>query len=293
MLYTNGRAQNHTTQFPSRPPPPQPFNESTVSLILDQQLRHPVLQLHIESPPESRRPSAQTVGWLANMLRQRRSERVCWPTKLYHFDRKFSAKSLFQQAEQMTELCAENFADWLADLGNDHEVTITKDIVMQLFSIGVEGDSAKALCVEPRQCKAVPHDVAIGLGQPEISIERNVARLLRTDRRDRERSQVRTVAFGRTLPADMYRSKVGAPCVPPLVPKFPDALHTKRAVFEGITHLRSTKQIVQHMLEREQHGEGLRRPDYLVESGCFKAAAVAKVDQAETPLYAHFIKAEI
>lgn len=225
------------------------------------------------------------------MLRQKRADRVCWPSKLYHFDRKFSQKTLFEQAEQMMDMAAEDFADWLANLGNDREMTLTKDILMQLFSITIEGDSAKALFVEPRQRKAVPAEVADILHMPSLAIEHNVRRLLDSDAAQRTATLVQKVGFGRTLPRALYVEKSDAANIPPMQPKFPHDLRSKRTIFHGITHLRSTKAIVTHL---ERHPD-VGRPKFLVQSGLFggkaaKSKAPSQEKQPYRPLYADLMK---
>lgn len=82
----------------------QEFNESTLTEILDKQLAYVHVNLQIDPPPEPRRPPKQPVNWVAHFLRQPRKDRVVWPSKLYNFDKKFSQKTLHEQAEQLMEL---------------------------------------------------------------------------------------------------------------------------------------------------------------------------------------------
>lgn len=55
-------------------------------------------------------------------------------------------------------------------MGSDKESNLTKDIIKQLFSIGIEGDASKALYVEPKQKRAIPHEVAQSLQMPGVYI---------------------------------------------------------------------------------------------------------------------------
>ena len=50
----------------------------------------------------------------------------------------------------------------------DSETTITKDLIKQLFSLGIEGDASKALYVEPKPIKAIPNEVAKIWGVTEV-----------------------------------------------------------------------------------------------------------------------------
>lgn len=61
------------------------------------------IDLKIEPPPEPRR-TFRTFNWAANYLRQPRKDRVVWPSKIYNFEKKFVNKTLFEQAEQLTDL---------------------------------------------------------------------------------------------------------------------------------------------------------------------------------------------
>lgn len=63
-----------------------------------------VINLKIDPPPEPRKPVRKTVNWVATYLREQRKDRVVWPSKLYRFDRKFSQKTLFDQANQLMDL---------------------------------------------------------------------------------------------------------------------------------------------------------------------------------------------
>lgn len=132
---------------------------------------------------------------------------------------------------------------------------------MDLFSIGVGGDTSKALHIEPKMKKAIPYEVAFSLNCPEVrfcscvyyfcrlaifsilylrlqfSIEKNVDRLTKEDEKNRPKSS-RYSAFGRTLPAKMNIIKCSADFVEPRKLDFPEDLRTKRLLFKGITHLK-------------------------------------------------------
>lgn len=57
----------------------------------------------------------------------------------------------------------------MAGLGNENEPTLSAGTIKQLFSIGVEGESSRALYVEPRLRKAVPDEVAQSLEMPKVN----------------------------------------------------------------------------------------------------------------------------
>lgn len=59
----------------------------------------------IDPPPEPRRPAAGACkNWLENYIRAPRKDRVRWPSKIYCSDRKFSQKTLYEQADQLMDL---------------------------------------------------------------------------------------------------------------------------------------------------------------------------------------------
>lgn len=239
------------------------LNPSNVTLIRDAELLYEYLELRLEPPPESRRTKTRPMHWLPHMLQQRRVDRVIWPTKIYQFDRMFSSMSLFDQAELMMDWAAGDFAAWLQSIGDPEEPSLSKDIIKQLFSIAAEGDASKALYVEPTVKKAIPDAVAKSIGMPTLSLDYNVARLLRQDEIDKLRP-ARRIAFGRHLDAGDARES-GADGMRPLVPQFPDAMRSKRTIFEGITHLRATRALATYLEENPE----IRRPPYLVEEKMF------------------------
>lgn len=54
--------------------------------------------------------------------------------------------------------------------GEKCSLFINKERIKNLFSIAIEGESSKALYVEPKQQNAVPHEVAMALNMPEVRI---------------------------------------------------------------------------------------------------------------------------
>ena len=63
---------------------------------------------------------------------------------------------------------AQDFAEWLNSLGSEDKSNINKEVIKELFSIGIEGDTSKALYVEPKLKKSVPIKVARSLNVPEV-----------------------------------------------------------------------------------------------------------------------------
>lgn len=263
------------------------FNPSTMSDILDKELLFDYLSLNLEPPPESRRQKERIMHWLPSMLQQRRVDRVKWPTKIYQFDRMFSRMSLFDQAELMMDWAAGDFSVWLQSIGDPEEPSLSKDIIKQLFSIAAEGDASKALYVEPSVKKSIPDAVAKSIDMPKLSLDYNVARLLKQDEREKCRP-TRHLAFGRQLPAaDVYASCADGHH--PLKPLFPTQMRSKRTIFEGITHLRATQAFAKYLEENPD----IRRPPYLVKENMFdrdgEHGANDDSGGLHVPLYKYFV----
>lgn len=64
---------------------------------------------------------------------------------------------------------AGDFADWLKSLGSDGKVNMNKDLIKNLFSIGIEDDAAKkALYVAPIIKSAIPEQIANIVRLPDV-----------------------------------------------------------------------------------------------------------------------------
>ncbi|KXJ77428.1 hypothetical protein RP20_CCG007555 [Aedes albopictus] len=238
-------------------------------------------ELKIDPKTKPRELKLKEVNWMENFLKKTRKERIQWQTKLYKSDKKLLEKPLFEQVEELIDLGAQDFAEWLNTLGAEKS-NITKDIIKQLFSIGVEGDAAKALYVEPKEIRAIPVEVARDWNLHHMALQRKIAQVMKSDRQQ-AKVRERHVAFGRTLPMDMRRFK-RFDDIDEIVPNFPDEVKTFQKVFKGICHLRSVKILVDHLKEHPE----MHRPKYLVNQGMFKPKEVKPSDHV--PLYKHYFK---
>lgn len=157
---------------------------------------------------------------------------------------------------------------------------INKEFVKQLFSIEVESDASKALHVEPKQIAVIPHDVAKMLNLPSRSIQNNVIKMSKQDRKMRN-LKPHTVAFGRTLPQSLRRNKFNEE----LYDKnykihCPAELRSLQIVFDSILHLGSTRALVEHLKLNPE----LPRPKFLVDNKLFDVKTTLKQKQ-QTPLW--------
>ncbi|XP_058467573.1 uncharacterized protein LOC131440350 [Malaya genurostris] len=238
-------------------------------------------ELKIEPKTKPRELKLKESNWMENFLKKTRKERIKWQTKLYRSDKKLLEKPLFDQVEELIDLGAQDFAEWLSKLGAEKS-NITKDIIKQLFSIGVEGDSAKALCVEPKEIRAIPDEVAADWNLHYMALQRRIAQVMKSDRRA-AKVRERHVAFGRTLPMHMRRFN-RFDDIDEIVPNFPEEMKTFEKVFKGICHLRSVKILVEHLKEHPE----MHRPKYLVDQGMFKEKTTIASDHV--PLYKLYFK---
>ncbi|XP_035795564.1 uncharacterized protein LOC118468644 [Anopheles albimanus] len=221
---------------------------------------------------EGEEPEALATGtgsnWMEQFLRRTSNERIRWQTKYYCTDRKLLDKPLFQQIEELIDLGAQDFAEWLNGLGAEKS-NITKDIIKQLFSIEIEEEIARAIRVETREVRAIPTEAAHHWHLDHMALQRRIAQVMRADRRAARRTRERHVAFGRTLPREL---RAGAPergaTTDGILPDFPDDLRTLKALFKDIRHLRSVRYLIEHLRDRTD----IQRPRYLVEQGLFTGA---------------------
>ncbi|XP_001869712.2 uncharacterized protein LOC6053666 [Culex quinquefasciatus] len=238
-------------------------------------------EMRIDPKTKPRELKLKEVNWMESFLRKTRKERIKWQTKLYKSDKKLLEKPLFEQVEELIDLGAQDFAEWLNTLGAEKS-NITKDIIKQLFSIGVEGDSAKALYVEPKEIRAIPAEVARDWNLHYMALQRKIAQVMRSDRAQ-AKVRERHVAFGRTLPMEMRRFR-RFDDIDEIVPNFPPETKTFEKVFKGICHLRSVRVLVDHL---KQHPE-IHRPKYLVDLGMFREKEAKPDDYV--PLYEKYFK---
>lgn len=144
------------------------FNESTLSEIKEKEDEYNEIDLKIEPKPVSRDFQENSNNWMADYLRKKPKDRVQWQSKLYSFDKKLNEKPMFEQAEELIDLAAQDFTDWINRLATDSQSNITKELIKELFPIGLEGDASKAMYIEPKEIKALPNEIATDWGLNEV-----------------------------------------------------------------------------------------------------------------------------
>ncbi|XP_075155797.1 uncharacterized protein LOC142229143 [Haematobia irritans] len=256
----------------------QEFNESTCSDVERKEHEFPKFVLKIDKPLEHKGKAKKKHNWSSSFICKPRKRRVCWDSKIYDMDCSIWEKTLDEQAEQLMDASAERFTTWINSLGSDRESDITKEKLKALFSIEGERNLLASIITDPREVRAIAKTVADRWNMPEMAIELKYENYIK-NRLKNVPKKIVTVAFGRTIPVK-DRPWQPSDADEPITTVYPDELLSLEKLFKGITHLRSTKMLVDFYKNRND----LERPYYLVQSGLFKEKAKTQTS-AEVPLY--------
>jgi hypothetical protein len=256
--------------------------EKMAEIIENYQQNRPV-EMNIEARIPQRKLHQQEINWIAEYVKKMKKERIVWQTKLFKDNKEIHEKPLYEQTEELIDIAADHFAVWLKEM--DDESNINKEFVKQLFSIEVEADASKALYVEPKEVSVIPHEVSKMLQLPKMSIQNNVIRLTKSDRRLRDQKP-KTVAFGRLLPMSMRRNKFNEDLFDDLYKiHCPPDLRSLKIVFDSILHLGSTKALVEHLKLNPE----LPRAKFLIEHNMFDSSkANLKSQKQLKPLWTYY-----
>lgn len=260
-------------------------DEDKIIEILERQARRKSYVLNIEPKVERRPLTIQSkVNWIAEYAKKMKRERIAWQTKLFKEDQEINSKPLFEQIEVLIDIAADHFSVWLKEM--DDESNINKEFVKQLFSINVESDASKALCVDSfNEVKVIPHEVANMISMPQLSIQNNLIKMLKKDKKLCKKKPA-MVAFGRTLPKEIRRKKFDEELFDEMYQlNCPEELRSLRTVFEPILHLKSTQALIEYL---KLHPE-LPRSKYLVDCNLFDDKKSEKSSkQQQKPLWSYY-----
>ncbi|KAG5896774.1 hypothetical protein JTB14_008350 [Gonioctena quinquepunctata] len=173
--------------------------------------------------------------------------------------------NLNQIAQAVSEGIAKDFMSWLASVGGEKASIVNVQNIIDMFEVGSRLNCATTLCVNLKEMPSVPLRVAEAMDEKTV-YKRNV--LHREIKKDQKASmrKPRIVAFGRRLPTELqikpppkhaHKKWMNYETVPP-------RLETMAAVWQGITHLRSTKAFCEYLY---QEHEEIKPPKFLVDSG--------------------------
>ncbi|XP_045479136.1 uncharacterized protein LOC123684072 [Harmonia axyridis] len=171
--------------------------------------------------------------------------------------------NLVQKADAITERIAEEFVKWLQQMGGEATSNLSVQTIISMFEIGFNTHAAKSLCVRLKEMPTVTDLVAKKRNVPGMAKR---ASLLRQIHRDIEASKMepKRIAFGRSLPSYMQR----VPNKEDIAKKWlecknvPMKLKTMQTVWEGITHLRSTRAYCEWLVNHPE----IKPPQFLVEN---------------------------
>ncbi|XP_001688867.2 uncharacterized protein LOC5667348 [Anopheles gambiae] len=229
------------------------------------------VQVTIDPRTKPRPLPPRVENWMENFLRKPARGRVRWRSKLHEQEPRCSDRPPAERVEQLIDVGAQDFVDWLNTLGADRS-SLTTDVVKRLFSIESADETSRALSIAPKEIRAVPGQVATEWNLPQLALENRIAGLVEHDRA-LARGGIRRTAFGRGLPQELRSgwkqddALVGCDVERPDVP---DDLMSLKRLFRDIWHLRSVKYLVDYLVERP----ALPRPRFLVEKGLFERQAV-------------------
>ncbi|KAG5896776.1 hypothetical protein JTB14_008352 [Gonioctena quinquepunctata] len=191
--------------------------------------------------------------------------------------------SLNQIAKAITRLIAEDFVNWLAAIGGNHEPTINVRSIIEMFEIGFKMDNITTLSVSVNEMHSLPQSVAEAMGDPSLSKQ---SALRREVKRDKKASmlQPRHAAFGRRLDTESQIKPTNKKVVDKWLrgDKMSHKLETMAAVWQGITHLRSTKSFCEYLYN--EHSE-IVPPKFLEDAGMMdteKITARSSISQTIT-----------
>ncbi|CAG9768630.1 unnamed protein product [Ceutorhynchus assimilis] len=172
--------------------------------------------------------------------------------------------NLNQKAEAITEQIATDFINWLRDLGGDEELSLSVQSIIEMFEIGFHANSARSLKVGLKELPAVSKRIAIAKKCPQKAKRAVLRQEIVKDMRASKKKTTCT-AFGRQLPPEMQVR-------PPAENYFkkwrscdrvPERLASMAAVWQGITHLKSTRAYCEFLLQRPE----IKPPKYLLDAG--------------------------
>lgn len=108
-------------------------------------------------------------NWLDEYRSQTRKDRIKWDSKLYSRSRKFHHQTLYEQIDELADVAANEFAEWINTLGSDEKNRLNCKTIKQLFSIGIEDDVSKSISIGLKQRPAIPSELAEMFDCPEVS----------------------------------------------------------------------------------------------------------------------------
>lgn len=125
--------------------------------------------MNIDARPEPRPLPNAKRNCLDEYCSQTRSDRVKWDTKLYSRSKKFHHQTLYEQIEDLVDVAANEFAEWINTLGSDEKNRLNRDTIKQLFAIDIEDDVSKSISIGMKRRPAISRELAEMFDCPEVN----------------------------------------------------------------------------------------------------------------------------
>ncbi|KAK9710743.1 hypothetical protein QE152_g25870 [Popillia japonica] len=177
---------------------------------------------------------------------------------------KLEEMNLTQKAKAITEMIAQDFYEWLKNIGGDEQPTLDTQTIIRLFEIGFNYHAAHSLCVKIKEMPAVTDAIAETRNLPEASVRECLHTQLQQDLRA-YKTKEKLVAFGKMLPLELRSKPPREDFVKKWLhcKKVPRKLATMEAVWGGIEGLRSTRAFCHWLIDHPE----IIPPHYLEEKG--------------------------
>lgn len=156
---------------------PEPFIEPKVNscrcgfrcvLISQPIFQRTEVTVNIEPRCEPRPLSNAKKNWLDEYRSQTRKDRIKWDTKLYSRSKRFQHQTLYEQIDELADIAATEFADWINTLASDEKNRLNCETIKQLFSISIEDDVSKSISIGLKQRPAISRELADMFDCPEV-----------------------------------------------------------------------------------------------------------------------------
>lgn len=106
-------------------------------------------------------------------LLQTRNDRIKWNTKLYARVKKFRHQTLYEQIDELADIAAKEFADWMNTLGSDEKNLSNCETIKQLFSISIEDDVSKSISISLKPRPTISRELADMFDCSEVNPNNN------------------------------------------------------------------------------------------------------------------------
>ncbi|XP_050298092.1 uncharacterized protein LOC126737296 [Anthonomus grandis grandis] len=233
---------------------------------------HPNSLFYLEKPVEQREDITRSKMYI-NFFKRKPTRAAVWrplpPPSL-------SEMNLSQKADYVTEQIATDFINWLRDLGGDEELSLSVQSIIEMFQIGFQANTATSLKVCLKELASIPKRVAEAKQMPKRATRAVLRKEIRKDIKA-SKKQTTYTAFSTYLPPDMqvrppaesfYKKWMSCDRVP-------EKLASMATVWQGITHLKSTRAYCEFLLERPE----IKPPKYLFDCGMMEMENLIDKDE--------------